>query len=163
KCSVDWLCFPRFDSGACFAALLGKKDNGHWQFWPCAKVKRVRRRYWPGTLILENEIETGSGVVRVIDFMPPRGTNPDIIRINEGVRGRVRIKMSLTIRFDYGSIVPWVRKGHGGLEAIGGPDGLILRSRIKTQGKNLSTIAEFTVGRGERVPFVLTWFASNEE
>lgn len=163
ECSVDWLCFPRFDSGACFAALLGKKDNGHWQFWPCAKVKRVRRRYWPGTLILENEIETGSGVVRVIDFMPPRGTNPDIIRIIEGVRGRVRIKMLLTIRFDYGSIVPWVRKGRSGLEAIAGPDGLILRTPIQTHGENLSTVAEFTVGKGERVPFVLTWFASNEE
>src|ERR1043165_8307831 len=102
--SIDWLCFPRFDSGACFAALLANENNGRWQFWPRAKVKRVRRRYQPGTLILESEIETGSGVVRLIDFMPPRGTNPDIVRIIEGVRGRVRLEMSLTIRFDYGSI-----------------------------------------------------------
>jgi GH15 family glucan-1,4-alpha-glucosidase len=156
--SIDWLCFPRFDSGACFAALLGNEENGRWRFWPSAKVKRVRRRYRPGTLVLETELETGSGVVRLIDFIPPRGTNPDIVRIVDGIRGRVRMQMWLTIRFDYGSVVPWVRKHHGGLEAIAGPDGLILHTPVKTHGKNLSTIAEFTVSKGDRVPFVLTWF-----
>ncbi|HZE12576.1 MAG TPA: glycoside hydrolase family 15 protein [Chthoniobacterales bacterium] len=160
--SVDWLCVPRFDSGACFAALLGDEQNGRWSFRPRAKVKSSRRRYRPGTLILETEIETSSGLVRLIDFMPPRGTNPDIVRIIEGIRGRVRIEMNLTIRFGYGNIVPWVRKRHGGLEAIAGPDAVILHTPVGSHGKDLTTVAEFTVGEGDRIPFVLTWFASNE-
>ena len=160
--SVDWLCFPCFDSAACFAALLGEEANGCWRLYPAAKLHRSRRRYRPDTLVLETELETGSGIVRLIEFMPPRGKNPDIIRIVEGVHGRVRMRMDLTIRFDYGSIVPWVRKCHGGLEAIGGPDALILRTPVHTHGKDLTTVAEFTVGEGERIPFVLTWFASHE-
>src|SRR5229473_725886 len=160
---VDWLCFPRFDSGACFASLLGTRDNGHWRFWPKQKIDRTNRRYRDETLILETEIETKSGAVRLIDFMPPRGENPDIIRIVEGLRGKVSLHMELIIRFDYGQIVPWVRKRHGGLEAIAGPDGLILRTPIETYGKDLTTVAEFTVAKGDRVPFVLTWFASHAE
>ncbi len=160
--SIDWLCFPRFDSGACFAALIGDESNGHWSFSPCAETKQIRRRYRPETMILETEIETGSGVVRLIDFMPPRGTNPDIVRIVEGVRGRVRMQMELIIRFDYGKVVPWVRKHHSGLEAIAGSDALILHTPIATHGKNLTTVAEWTARKGERVPFVLTWFLSNE-
>jgi GH15 family glucan-1,4-alpha-glucosidase len=160
---VDWLCLPRFDSPACFASLLGDKKNGHWRFFPEEKIEKTRRRYRDDTLILETEIETKSGAVRVIDFMPPRGENPDIIRIVEGLRGEVAIQMELIIRFDYGQIVPWVRKRHGGLEAIAGPDGLILRTPIETRGKDLTTVAEFTVTKGDRVPFVLTWFASHEE
>ena len=101
--------------------------------------------------------------MRLIDFMPPRGNNPDIIRIVEGVRGSVALRMELVIRFDYGRIVPWVRKRHGGLEAIAGPDALILRTPIKTHGENLTTVAEFTVSEGERIPFVLTWFAPHQE
>src|SRR5213080_4212596 len=124
---VDWLCFPRFDSGACFASLLGTRDNGHWRFWPKEKIDKTNRRYRGETLILETEIETKSGAVRLIDFMPPRGENPDLIRIVEGLRGKMSMQMELIIRFDYGQIVPWVRKRHGGLEAIAGPDGLILR------------------------------------
>src|SRR5438270_2426673 len=124
---VDWLCFPRFDSGACFAALVGTGENGHWRFVPKEQVKKTSRRYRGDSLILETEIETASGAVRLIDFMPPRGKNPDIIRIVEGVRGEVPLEMELIIRFDYGHVVPWVRKEHGGLEAIAGPDGLILR------------------------------------
>ena len=160
---IDWLCLPRFDSGACFASLLGEKKNGCWLFSPEEKIDKVNRRYRGDTLILETEIETASGAVRFIDFMPPRGKNPDIVRIIEGLRGEVRMKMELIIRFEYGLIVPWVRKVRDGLEAIAGPDGLILRTPIETRGQDLTTVAEFTVKKGERVPFVLTWFASHEE
>src|SRR3981081_2252174 len=160
---VDWLCFPRFDSDACFASLLGTRDNGHWRFWPKEKRITPSRRYLGARFILETEIETKRGAVRLIDFMPPRGENPDIIRIVEGIRGEVAIQMELIIRFDYGQLVPWVRKRHGGLEAIAGPDGLILRTPIETSGKDLTTVAEFTVTKGDRVPFVLTWFVSNAE
>jgi GH15 family glucan-1,4-alpha-glucosidase len=162
---VDWLCFPRFDSPACFASLLGEKENGHWRFYPDEEVSATRRRYRGDTLILETEIETESGAVRLIDFMPPRGENPDIIRIIEGLSGEVPMRMELIIRFDYGQIVPWVRtrKRYEGLEAIAGPDALILRTPIQTYGKDLTTIAEFTVAKGDRLPFVLTWFASHTE
>src|SRR6059036_1821167 len=160
---VDWLCFPRFDSPACFASLLGEGKNGRWRFWPKEKIEKTTRRYRDETLILETEIETKTGAVRVIDFMPPRGENPDIIRVVEGLRGKVSMHMELIIRFDYGQIVPWVRKCHGGLEAIAGPDGLILRTPIETRGKDLTSVAEFTVAKGDRVPFVLTWFASHAE
>src|SRR3954462_2636154 len=107
---VDWLCLPRFDSGACFASLLGNGENGRWNFSPKEKITKIARRYRGDTLILETTIETRSGAVRLIDFMPPRGKNPDIIRIVEGVRGKVSLEMELVIRFDYGHIVPWVRK-----------------------------------------------------
>ncbi len=160
---VDWLCLPRFDSGACFASLLGEAKNGHWRFWPNEEITATRRRYRGDTLILETEIETASGVVRLIDFMPPRGENPDLIRIIEGLRGSVEMRMQLIIRFDYGQIIPWVRQAHGGLEAIAGPDGLILRTSIETQGEDMATVAEFSVKEGERVPFVLTWFASHSK
>jgi GH15 family glucan-1,4-alpha-glucosidase len=160
---VDWLCFPRFDSGACFAALLGDGKNGRWKFAPDGEIRTTRRRYRGDTLILETEIETADGDVRLIDFMPPRGKNPDIVRIIEGLRGTVRMKMDLIIRFDYGHIIPWVRKKHGGLEAIAGPDALILRTPIETRGEDLTTVAEFNVTQGDRVPFVLTWFASHDE
>ncbi len=160
---MDWLCFPRFDSPACFASLLGEKKNGCWLFAPKEHIERVSRRYRGNTLIVETEIETASGAVRLIDFMPPRGKNPDIVRIIEGLRGEVQLKMELIIRFEYGSIVPWVRKAHGGLEAIAGPDGLILRTPIETHGEDLTTVAEFAVKKGERIPFVLTWFESHEQ
>ncbi len=160
---VDWLCLPRFDSGACFASLLGNTENGHWRFFPEEEVQTTRRRYRGDTLILETELETQDGAVRLIDFMPPRGENPDIIRIIEGLRGKVQMQMELVIRFDYGQVVPWVRqrKEAGGLEAIAGPDGLILRTPIETSGEDLTTVAEFTVAKGDRIPFVLTWFASH--
>ena len=162
---VDWLCLPRFDSPACFASLLGDTNNGHWRFYPEEEVVGTRRRYRGDSLILETEIETKSGAVRLIDFMPPRGEDPDIIRIVEGLRGKVPMRMELIIRFDYGQIVPWVRtrKRYEGLEAIAGPDALILRTPIQTCGKDLTTVAEFTVAKGDRLPFVLTWFASHTE
>jgi GH15 family glucan-1,4-alpha-glucosidase len=159
---VDWLCLPRFDSPACFASLLGGTENGHWRFFPDEEVEATRRRYRGDSLILETEIETKSGAVRLIDFMPPRGENPDIVRIVEGIRGKVTMKMELVIRFDYGGMVPWVRRRNGDLEAIAGPDGLILRTPVKTCGRDLTTVAEFIVSEGERVPFVLTWFASHK-
>src|SRR3982074_3443890 len=105
---VDWLCLPRFDSPACFASLVGEKKNGHWLFYPEDKIDKLSRRYRGEALILETEIETASGAVRLIDFMPPRGKNPDIIRIVEGLRGEVRLKMELIIRLEYGLIIPWV-------------------------------------------------------
>src|SRR6266516_6364289 len=162
---VDWLCFPRFDSPACFASLLGEKKNGHWRFFPEERIEKTARRYRDETLILETEFETESGAVRLIDFMPPRGENPDIIRIVEGLHGKVSMHMELIIRFDYGQIVPWVRKRkrYDGLEAIAGPDGLILRTPIETCGKDLTTMADFTVEKGDRVPFVLTWFLSHKD
>jgi GH15 family glucan-1,4-alpha-glucosidase len=162
---VDWLCFPRFDSPACFASLLGEKKNGHWRFFPDEEVTAVRRRYRGETLILETELETKNGAVRLIDFMPPRGKDPDIVRIIEGVRGKVSMQMELIIRFDYGQIVPWVRRRtpSDGIEAIAGPDGLILRTAVETHGKDLTTVAEFAVTKGDRIPFVLTWFASHKD
>ena len=138
--SVDWLCFPRFDSDACFAALLGDRKNGRWLFAPTEEITATRRRYRDGTLILETEIETAGGAIRLIDFMPPRGENPDIVRIVEGLRGSVELKMELIIRFDYGRMVPWVRKRNGDLEAIAGPNGLILRTPIETRGAGLTPI-----------------------
>src|SRR2546423_2924396 len=161
--SVDWLCFPRFDSDACFAALLGDRENGRWSFIPTEEITATRRRYRDGSLILETEIETASGAIRLIDFMPPRGKNPDIVRIVEGLKGSVELKMELIIRFEYGRVVPWVRKRNDDLEAIAGPDGLILRTPIETRGEDLTTVAKFTVAKGDRVPFVLTWFASHRD
>lgn len=108
--SIDWLCFPRFDSGACFSALLGTPEHGRWLLAPRGELRRVQRRYRDATLILETEMENDEGTVRVIDFMPIRGRVPDLVRIVEGVRGRVTMQVELVIRYDYGSIVPWVRR-----------------------------------------------------
>src|SRR5213595_1581990 len=126
--SIDWLCFPRFDSGACFAALLGTAEHGRFLLAPAGELKEVRRRYRPGTLVLETEYELEGGAVRVIDCMPPRSDVPDLVRMVEGVRGRVPMRMQIVIRFDYGSIVPWVRKIDRGIRAVAGPDTLLLRS-----------------------------------
>ena len=160
---IDWLCLPRFDSPACFASLLGDANNGHWRFWPNEKITSTQRRYRGDTLILETEIETARGGLRLIDFMPPRGENPDFIRIVEGLHGSIEMQMELIIRFDYGQVIPWVRKKHGALEALAGPDGLILHTPVETRGENMTTVAKFTVKEGERIPFVLTWFASHSD
>ncbi|HSN28560.1 MAG TPA: glycoside hydrolase family 15 protein [Kofleriaceae bacterium] len=161
--SIDWLCFPRFDSDACFAALLGSPDQGRWRVAPASNVTRVRRRYIEDTLVLETEFTTDEGTVRLIDYMPIRGRAPDIVRIVEGVEGRVRIESELTIRFVYGSVVPWVRKLDGRLHAVAGPDALVLATPAPREGRGLSTVSSFVVTAGERVPFVLTWYPSNEE
>jgi GH15 family glucan-1,4-alpha-glucosidase len=160
--SIDWLCLPRFDSPACFAALLGDEGNGRWLLAPAGPVREVRRRYQGDTLVLETEHRTDDGVVRVVDTMPPRQQDPDVARVVEGVRGRVPMRMELTIRFDYGSIVPWVRQMDGALHAIAGPDSVWLRTPVAVHGENLTTVAEFTVAEGERVPFMLTWHASHQ-
>jgi GH15 family glucan-1,4-alpha-glucosidase len=159
--SIDWLCLPHFDSGACFAALVGDPRNGRWLIHPDATVLGRTRRYRPNTLILETDFETAAGHVRIIDFMTPRDGEPDLIRIVEGLRGEVRMHMELVIRFDYGSIVPWVRKMEGHLRAIAGPDALSLWTDVETYGRELTTQAEFTVRAGERVPFVLMWHPSH--
>jgi GH15 family glucan-1,4-alpha-glucosidase len=159
--SIDWLCLPRFDSGACFAALLGNKFHGRWLIAPTG-VRRSTRKYRQDTLVLETEFESEAGVVRVIDFMPPRQAEPDVIRIVEGVKGDVPMEMELIIRFDYGSIVPWVRQVDGHLGAIAGPDALAFWSDVPTFGKDLTTRAEFTVSAGQHVSFVLMWHPSNE-
>ena len=160
--SVDWLCLPRFDSGALFAALLGDAENGHWTIQPAGEFRSTRRQYRGDTLVLETELETDDGAVRLIDFMPPRETKPDLVRIVEGVRGRVEMRMELVLRFDYGSIVPWVRTLDGTLLAIAGPDAVLLRTPVEHEGRDLRTVASFTVAEGDRVPFVLRWFPSNE-
>jgi GH15 family glucan-1,4-alpha-glucosidase len=158
---IDWLCFPRFDSGACFAALLGDEENGRWSLRPASEITSAQRRYRGDTLVLETELGCDDGVVRVIDFMPPRGEAPDVVRIVEGVEGTVPMRMSLSIRFDYGSIVPWVRRRDEGLHAVAGPDALLLATPVDLVGRNLHTEAEFDVAPGDRIPFVLTWFPSN--
>src|SRR6187431_638951 len=158
---IDWLCFPRFDSGACFAALLGDEENGRWELSPCAPVTRATRRYREDTLVLETEFETADGAVRLIDFMPPRGEAPDVVRIVEGVSGTVAMRMSLSIRFDYGWTIPWVRRREDGILAIAGPDALFLATPVELVGRNFHTVAEFDVSEGDRVPFVLTWYPSH--
>jgi len=159
---IDWLCLPRFDSGAIFAALLGDSDNGHWTIQPEGEFHSPGRRYRGDTLVLETELETATGSVRLIDFMPPRGRAPDVVRIVEGIRGRVDVLMELVLRFDYGSIVPWVRTIEGTLVGIAGPDAISLRTPVELEGRNLRTYAEFTVEEGARVPFVLSWTPSHE-
>jgi GH15 family glucan-1,4-alpha-glucosidase len=162
--SVDWLCLPRFDSGACFARLLGDEDNGHWRIAPKGARTCTRRAYRPGTLVLDTEWETGEGAVRVTDLMPQRDRAPDLVRIVEGLRGRVTVRSTLRIRFDYGSIVPWVRNSGGDRVAVAGPDSVWLRSEpaVPTWGEDFATRAEFTVEEGEKVAFVLTWHPSHE-
>jgi len=162
--SIDWACFPRFDSGACFAALLGTTDQGRWLIAPRGDAWSVDRRYREGTLILETDWETDAGRVRVIDFMPPRGKAPDIVRIVEGLEGEVEMDAELVIRFDYGSTLPWVRRIDGGTRvAIAGPDALCFRSDAEHRGENMRTLGEFTVRQGDRVAFTLTWYPSNED
>jgi len=159
--SIDWLCLPRFDSGACFAALLGAEEHGRWLLRPRGDL-RARRAYRESTLVLETEWEGPEGSVTVIDCMPPRTIEPDLVRIVIGRRGRVSMRMQLILRFDYGSIAPWVQQMDGGIRAIAGPDALVLRTPVALRGEDLTTVAEFDVAEGERVPFVLTWHPSNE-
>jgi GH15 family glucan-1,4-alpha-glucosidase len=158
--SLDWLCAPRFDSPACFAALVGDDSHGRWLLGPAAGGRAARRQYRDGTLVLETEFETPEGAVRIIDFMPLRDETIDVIRIVEGIRGAVPMRMDLVIRFDYGSIVPWMHRHRGGLHAIGGPDALMLDTPIETRGEDMRTVAEFTVRARERIPFVLSYLPS---
>ncbi|MGW6538913.1 glycoside hydrolase family 15 protein [Streptomyces sp. NPDC055051] len=162
--SIDWLCLPRFDSAACFAALLGDEDNGHWLIAPKGSGTCTSRRYAEDSLVLETLWETRTGTVKVTDFMPQRDRAPDVVRIVEGVSGRVEMSAVLRLRFDYGSIVPWIRRSEGHRVAVAGPDAVWLRSEpeVKTWGQQFATCSSFTVAAGERVAFVLTWHPSHE-
>ena len=161
--SIDWLCFPRFDSHACFAALLGTPEHGRWLLAPAGPVTAVRRWYRGDTAVLETELTTAEGVVSLLDFMPIRSGLPDLVRIVVGRRGRVAMRMELVIRFDYGSVVPWVRRVPGGISAVAGPDGLLLRTQVPLRGEDFRTVADFDVAEGEEIGFDLTWFPSHQE
>ncbi|MHB9862722.1 glycoside hydrolase family 15 protein [Streptomyces sp. YIM S03343] len=174
--SVDWLCLPRFDSPACFARLLGDEDNGHWRIAPLSTpegtarragkdaARCARRAYRAGTLVLDTEWDTPEGSVRVTDLMPQRERAPDLVRIVEGLSGSVTVRSTLRLRFDHGSIVPWMRRSDGHRVAVAGPDSVWLRSEpsVRTWGEHYSTHSEFTVAEGEKVAFVLTWHPSHE-
>jgi GH15 family glucan-1,4-alpha-glucosidase len=161
--SVDWLCVPRFDSGACFAALLGSPANGRWLLAPEHPIRQTRRRYLEDTLILETEFETETGTASVLDFMPlpESGGKVSMVRLVKGRRGSVAMATELVLRFDYGRIVPWVRRRDYGVLAVAGPDAVQLRTPIPTQGRNLTTVANFVVSKDEAVPFTLTWYPSH--
>jgi GH15 family glucan-1,4-alpha-glucosidase len=161
--SVDWLCLPRFDSGACFAALLGTPKNGCWELAPASEIRRTRRRYRKNSLVLETTFETGDGAVTLVDCMPLGRERPELVRLVRGERGQVPMRTRLIIRFDYGHIIPWVRRlEEGGIWAIAGPDALRLRTEVPLHGEDLTTVGEFTVSAGQLVPFTLTWYPSNE-
>lgn len=159
--SIDWLCLPRFDAPACFAALLGTPENGRWLLAPAGDGARVTRRYRPDSLVLETTFETATGRVTLVDFMPPRADDPRLVRIVRGDAGRVAMRMELIARFDYGSIVPWASRVDGALKLIAGPDKLMLHTPCPMRGEGLSTVAEFEVAAGDSVPFVLSWHPSN--
>lgn len=161
--SIDWLCMPRFDSSACFAALLGGPENGRWLIAPTGKIRRVERHYRESALVLETEFETSEGVVALCDFMPIQESvdQVDLVRVVEGRKGIVTMRMEAVFRFDYGSIVPWVRRRDHGVSAVAGPDALRLRAPVRMFGKDFRTLAEFTVGERQSIPFTLTWFPSH--
>ncbi len=160
--SIDWLCWPDFSCEACFAALLGTEEHGYWKIAPAEGKVRSKRRYRDHTLILETTFEGLGGVVRIIDFMPIRGRNSDVVRIVQGLRGKVAMRMELSLRFDFGHTVPWVTHIRDGVRAVAGPNLAVLRASIPVRGEDLKTVAEFTVSRGERVSFVLTYGSSHK-
>ncbi|WP_069811978.1 glycoside hydrolase family 15 protein [Streptomyces sp. TP-A0874] len=162
--SIDWLCLPRFDSAACFAALLGDQENGQWRIAPAGRSECTSRSYRGDTMVLDTFWQTADGSVRVTDFMPQRDRAPELVRIVEGVSGRVRVENEIRLRFDYGNIIPWMRRADDHHIAIAGPDSVWLRSEpsVPTYGKDFSTHADITVSAGERVAFVLTWHPSHE-
>src|SRR6185503_3613453 len=162
--SIDWLCWPRFDSSACFAALLGSEKNGHWSLAPADPTSRCTRRYRDNSLILETDYETADGAVTVIDFMPLRDGVSNVVRTVIGKRGRVPMRTEIVLRFDYGSVVPWVsRLDDGTLRAIAGPDMICIRSDVQLRGQDLTTIGEFTIAEGDRASMVMTWGPSNQQ
>lgn len=153
--SIDWLCWPRFDSDACLAALVGEPSNGFWRIAPTAYSK-VSRRYCPGTLILETVFEDEAGAVKVTDFMPPRSEAPHLVRLVEGLRGRMPMRMTLALRFGYGRVAPWVTRDAGGLRAVAGPDMVLLRTSVTLRDEDFTTVADFGVAAGQTVAFVLS-------
>lgn len=162
--SIDWLCLPRFDAPACFAALLGSEQNGHWRIAPTGTVTNIRRRYHDDTLVLETHFETETGSVAVIDFMPIHGFDRqvDVVRIVKGLRGEVDIRAELILRFDYGSVVPWVRRREYGLSAVAGPDAVRFQSPLPLDNRDFCTVSSATVSAGQVLPFRLTWFPSHQ-
>ena len=162
--SIDWLCWPRFDSPACFAALIGTENNGRWRIGPADPPVRVHRHYRPGTMILETIFETADGSVALIDFMTATSGNSSVVRIVEGRTGRVAMRLDLALRFDYGSAIPWVTQlqHRTGLRAIAGPDLVLLAGGARLHGQKLTTVAEFAVTAGERVPFVMSHGKSHD-
>ncbi|MBV8699634.1 MAG: glycoside hydrolase family 15 protein, partial [Bradyrhizobium sp.] len=161
--SIDWLCWPAFDSDACFAAILGTARNGRWLIAPKDETARVARRYRDKTLILETRFETADGIVAVIDFMPPRGEASDVVRLVRGIEGRMAMRMELVIRFGFGCDIPWVKRteDRSALLAICGQDMTVLRTPVETRGENMTTVADFEIGAGETIPFVLTYGPSH--
>ena len=160
--SIDWVCFPRFDSGACFAALLGDRGNGRWSVAPSVPTRLVRRRYRQDSLVLETEMQTDDGTVRVVDFMPIRDERPDIVRIIEGVAGTVTVAVDLVVRFDTGRVTPWVRRRDDALTLTAGPDALCLRGDVEVHGEDFTTVGQFDIHAGERRALTLTWFPSHQ-
>jgi GH15 family glucan-1,4-alpha-glucosidase len=159
--SIDWFCCPRFDSEACFAALLGTHEHGRWLIAPRAKA-RVTRRYRPNTLVLETRFETDDGEATLIDFMPPNGRNSTIVRLLVGTRGKLEMSIELILRFGFGAIVPWVtRLEDGALRAIAGPDMVILRTPVYLRGRDMTTVGEFTINKDDTIPFVLSYLPSH--
>ncbi|MEW6167247.1 MAG: glycoside hydrolase family 15 protein [Pseudomonadota bacterium] len=160
--SIDWLCWPRFDSDACFAAVLGTPEHGRWLIAPADSKARVTRRYRGDTLILETRFETGDGVACLVDFMPPRGEASDVVRLVVGERGCVEMQMELVLRFGYGAATPWVTSLEGGgLRAVSGPDMVVLRTPAALHGEDLKTVSRFRVSAGDTTPFVLSYAPSH--
>lgn len=159
--SIDWLCLPRFDSPSCFSALLGGREHGHWKVAPEGGIRRVERRYRGDTLVLETTFETEDGAVRLIDFMPQRQRNPDVVRIVEGIRGSVPMRMELLVRFDYGAVIPWVRRIDLGVTFVGGPDALVLHTPLGSRNEGGARVSTFKIDANARVPIVLTWYPSH--
>jgi GH15 family glucan-1,4-alpha-glucosidase len=159
--SIDWCCFPRFDSAACFATILGHREHGRWLVAP-REGGEATRRYRGDSLVLETDWKTRDGRIRVTDFMPPRGDAPDIVRVVQGVEGTVKVRSELVIRFGYGLIVPWVRRVDAARVATAGPDALCFRTTAPVRGENLTTVSTFDVSEGDCVPFTLTWFPSHD-
>ncbi len=160
--SIDWLCLPRFDSEACFAKLLGDDSHGYWRIAPTAEVTKRSRRYRDSSLVLETELETADGTIRIVDCMPVRERYPEVARLVECVKGQVEVRMELALRFGYGAVLPWVRHVDGMLTAVAGPDAVRLWSPVDTHGENFVTVAQFTMTEGSKVPFMLAWHPSNE-
>ena len=162
--SIDWLCWPRFDSDACFAALLGTPEHGRWRIAPKDQSTKITRRYRPNTLILETRFETATGAVTMIDFMPPRGSNSHLLRLLVGERGRIEFHGELILRFGYGAVVPWVtRIDDHTLRAVAGPDMTVLRSSVHLHGENFKTVGDFTVAANEKVSFSLSYALSHKD
>jgi GH15 family glucan-1,4-alpha-glucosidase len=160
--SIDWLCLPHFDSGACFARLLGTEDHGYWKIAPVGEVTATRRRYREGTLVLETEFDTAEGTIRLTDCMPIRENYPQVVRLVEGVRGEVKVRTELCLRFGYGESIPWVSRHDGLITAIAGPDAVALWTRAEVRGEGMKTVGELTLREGQEMPFVITWYPSND-